>query len=324
MNDLLNNIINKVNIGIIVINDNYNIFLWNSEIERLSKLPKSEVINKKLFEIYPIFAEEMYINILSAAIFKGQSRFCSSVLHKVFIYPLDEQDNAYSIRQNMKVEPIFIGTERYVLIQIIDITHQFNNEIKMKGLIKDLEFAFENIRLSEEKTKKLAHHDTLTGLLNRMSFNNELIDAIAYSKTSGEMLALFFIDLDGFKKINDTLGHNAGDLLLKEVANRLKIKLRNYDIIARLGGDEFTVILKDVKIDDYKKNLAYIAQKLIEEIGRTYLLKNDIANVSASIGISIFPNDANEAEDLIKKADDAMYNIKNSGKNSYGFYDDSF
>lgn len=324
MNDLLYKILNKVNVGIIVIDENYNIFFWNSEIERLSKLSKTEVINKKLSEIYPIFAEKMYENILFAAISKGQSRFCSSVLHKIFIHPMDVQENECSIRQNMKVEPIFIGTDRYALIQIIDITHHFNNEIKMKGLIKDLEVAFKNIKASEETSKHLAHHDALTGLLNRLSFNIELSNAIANSSINGEMLAILFLDLDGFKKVNDTLGHNVGDLLLKEVAKRLRFKLRSYDIIARLGGDEFIVILKDVKIENYQQNLAFIAQKLIEEISRTYILKNDNANVSASIGISIYPNDAKEAEDLIKKADEAMYNIKNSGKNAYGFYDNSF
>lgn len=321
MNDLLFNVLDKVTIGTIVVDEEFTILMWNSEIERISKLSKNDVINKKLSEICPIFAEKIYENILFSAIFHGQSRFCSSVLHKIFIYPIGEEQNTRALRQNMKVEPIFIGSERYALIQIIDITHQFDNELKMKGLIKGLEVAYKNIKVSEETSKQLAYLDSLTGLLNRRSFNIELSNVVANAYFNGEMLAVLFIDLDGFKKINDFLGHSIGDLLLKDVASRLKFKLRSNDIIARLGGDEFTVVLKDVKIENFKKNLAYIAHKLVEEINRPYVLKNEIVNISASIGISIYPDDAKVAEDLIKKADEAMYSIKNSGKNSYSFCD---
>lgn len=318
MNHLLYNVLDKACIGVIVVDEEYKIVIWNAYIEKLSKLPKAAVLGKKIFVVCPVFSERMYANMLDSALVSGQSRFCSSVLHKGFIFSIDEDKEMAPGRQNMKIEPIYLDhNKRYVLIQIIDVTNQFHNEVKMKSLVKDLELAYEDIKISEENNKLLAHRDPLTGVFNRLAFGVKLASAITESKNNGSKVAVLFIDLDGFKNINDTMGHHEGDILLKEVAHRLKSRLRSGDIIARIGGDEFTIIINGIKNED---NIAAIAQNLIDEICQPYDLNGEPASITASIGISIYPKDGNDAETLIRNADEAMYRVKKLCKNSYTYY----
>jgi diguanylate cyclase (GGDEF)-like protein len=124
-----------------------------------------------------------------------------------------------------------------------------------------------------------------------------------------------FLDLDGFKKVNDTLGHDAGDLLLKQVAARLQAQVRNTDTVARLGGDEFTIILS---IRD-RADAEQVAEKLLSAIRAPYNLNGQEANVGTSIGIALFPQDGGQAAELVRKADAAMYEAKQAGKNTYRF-----
>lgn len=130
------------------------------------------------------------------------------------------------------------------------------------------------------------------------------------------MLGLLFIDLDGFKKVNDTLGHEMGDRLLITVANRLNNCLRGSDTVARLGGDEFTVILRAIPKEEVA---AKVAEKILLTITEPILLEGNVAKVSASIGISIYPTNSHDTETIIKQADAAMYRAKHMGKNRYEF-----
>ncbi len=172
-------------------------------------------------------------------------------------------------------------------------------------------------KLIEENLQKMAHYDVLTGLPNRALFNDRLENAIAEAKRDSTQLALLFIDLDGFKPINDKLGHDTGDLLLGAVADRLKQCIRASDTVARLGGDEFAAILR--KVGD-EADVATVAKKILHVIDSKFYIKGHTCSVGASIGIALYPKDATEAEDLLKKADMAMYNVKHSGKNNYGFW----
>ena len=163
----------------------------------------------------------------------------------------------------------------------------------------------------------LAYHDGLTALPNRSLFNKLLSQAISQAQRSNKQLAVAFIDLDRFKQINDTLGHEAGDELLKEVAGRLKACLRESDIVARLGGDEFVVLLTDL---DEEKYAATVAQKIINTIARPFVLLGQEFRVTASIGISAYPLDGPDEQTLTKNADIAMYQAKTDGKNNFQFY----
>ncbi len=159
---------------------------------------------------------------------------------------------------------------------------------------------------------RLANYDLLTGLPNRAFFTEYLARALREARP----IALLFIDLDGFKFINDSLGHMAGDLLLKEVAQRLNSSVRRSDLVARLGGDEFTVILEGLESDD----VPVVAQKILNNIGRSYCLNSGEFFISASIGIAQAPQQGDEGETLIRLADTAMYHAKNLGKNQYHMF----
>ena len=173
------------------------------------------------------------------------------------------------------------------------------------------------IALTRERISSLAYSDALTGLANRTSLGPSLEQAVQRTRRRSGRLAVVFIDLDGFKQINDAFGHDAGDALLVEVAARLRAHLRSSDLVARLGGDEFLVVLEDVH--DLAPVEA-VAKKLLAELMRPCRLAGREAIVSASIGISVFPDDAPDAGALMKHADTAMYAAKQKGKNTYCFF----
>ena len=168
--------------------------------------------------------------------------------------------------------------------------------------------------------RHLAYHDNLTGLPNRQLFYDRLNHAVAHAKRHGYLLGVFFLDLDGFKQINDSLGHEIGDLLLKEVAQRLQGCVRESDTVARLSGDEFTVILENIS---RKQDAATIAEKILKKLSEPIVLDGNEPIISTSIGISLFPNDGNDTKTLLKQADTAMYRVKCNEKNHYRFYNES-
>jgi len=165
-----------------------------------------------------------------------------------------------------------------------------------------------------------ATHDVLTGLPNRRLLMDHLEQAIQRCKRNNRSGALFFIDLDNFKQVNDTLGHNAGDMVLVECAKRIRSAIRKSDIFGRLGGDEFLLIVEEVKSSD---NLLHLADKINKVISEPFYIEDLKYNISASIGIAIFPNDSDDKEELLEYADMAMYQAKEKGKNRYQFYSDT-
>ena len=169
----------------------------------------------------------------------------------------------------------------------------------------------------EEEIWRQANFDTLTGLANRNLFADRLERAIAQAKRHDKKVGLAFLDLDGFKWINDTLGHDVGDELLVEVAQRLKHAVRDQDTVARLGGDEFTLIIQE--ITDPQDMLA-IGEKLVSVLRNPFTLGETLHHISGSIGITFFPDDGEDVQTLLKNADIAMYKAKQAGKNRFQFY----
>ena len=160
----------------------------------------------------------------------------------------------------------------------------------------------------------LAHHDQLTGLPNRTLFYDRLKHTHALARRRGRGFALFYLDLDGFKAVNDTYGHEQGDNLLKEVGRRLVESVRESDTVARMGGDEFTVLLPDLQDEDAA---ASIARLIIDTIAQPFILEGAVCTIGVSIGISFFPRDGEEPDRLLSCADAAMYRVKNQGKNGF-------
>lgn len=169
----------------------------------------------------------------------------------------------------------------------------------------------------EDRIRYQANYDALTGLPNRGLFLDRVGQAINNMRRANSKLGLMFIDLDGFKLVNDTLGHDVGDMLLCEAADRLNTCIRSGDTVARLGGDEFTVIMPNL-VDP--RHTPLLAQRILDELAKPFVLGGQEAFVSASIGITIFPDDAEDAVGLLKNADTAMYRAKEQGKANYQFY----
>jgi diguanylate cyclase (GGDEF)-like protein/PAS domain S-box-containing protein len=170
---------------------------------------------------------------------------------------------------------------------------------------------------SEERLLYLAHYDQLTGLPNRILFNDRLQQAIAHAERNHLQVAVMFLDLDGFKAVNDTLGHNSGDELLRQVAQRLTDCVRATDTVSRFGGDEFTVVIVALEGGD---DVTRVAHKIAREVARPYDIDGATASVTTSIGISFYPGDGKEPAQLIQRADNAMYHAKRHGKNHHEFY----
>ncbi|MFW5731423.1 MAG: diguanylate cyclase domain-containing protein [Desulfonatronovibrionaceae bacterium] len=185
------------------------------------------------------------------------------------------------------------GQPEYVLGTGIDITEQ---------------------RKMEKQIKHMAMHDELTGLANRNLLQERLSRSIALADRYGKKLAILFLDLDGFKTINDSYGHNAGDMLLKEVARRIETSTRASDTVARYGGDEFVVVLPE--IDDYHDAIS-VSRKISKELSRTYELGDHHCTLGVSIGISIYPDDGHDSASVLQLADRAMYRAKSQGNNNY-------
>jgi len=166
----------------------------------------------------------------------------------------------------------------------------------------------------EELVRYQAYHDILTGLPNRQLFHDRLTQALLNARREGEMLGVMFLDLDRFKQVNDTLGHEVGDKLLCEVAKRLKSCIRKGDTVARLGGDEFVLLLPRIK---QLRNLTALAEKILESLRVPAKLGEHELKLSTSIGISVYPSDGDKADVMIKRADEAMYQAKQGGRNNY-------
>ncbi len=170
---------------------------------------------------------------------------------------------------------------------------------------------------SEQRMRHLAQHDALTGLLNRNGLQEELNAILIRSGAKCHSFALLFIDLDRFKTINDTLGHDVGDELLKAVAHRLRGHLKQHDTVARLGGDEFTVLLEHII---HNEQIIQVVERILNSLGEVYQVAGHELFVTGSIGVSLYPHDGSGAAQLMKNADIAMYRAKELGKNTYQFY----
>ena len=189
-----------------------------------------------------------------------------------------------------------VGKERIILLAIEDITER---------------------KKYEEKIQQMAFHDSLTGLPNRKLFSDRLGIVLAQAKRNKKKVGIVMLDLDNFKDVNDTLGHDVGDTLLKAVAERLSGTLRKSDTVARFGGDEFVLIFPDMEIIE---EAIQVVQKIIDRFHKPFLIDTHQLVVTTSIGIAVYPNDGMDEEILMKNADIAMYQAKQAGRARYQLY----
>ncbi len=218
--------------------------------------------------------------------------------------------------EKMAIRAMKQGAQDYL------VKGRFDGDLLMRSICYSIERQrlLVQIEKAREVEQHLAYHDVLTNLPNRLLFYDRVEQALVHSKRYKGLVAVLFLDLDGFKNINDRLGHSAGDSLLQEVASRLRRNMRESDTIARLGGDEFTILLKGVESAD---DVAKAAQKVVHLFSRPFHLGGVGITVTCSVGVSIFPFDGGDTESLVKKADFAMYRVKGANKNGYQLFNAS-
>jgi diguanylate cyclase (GGDEF)-like protein len=256
----------------------------NSRAQQLTRIPKETMRGRSLGELLPFYrVNGMFEELARVAVEGGSSETEWQAL-------TDPALGRWLQRQVVQVEGGVVVTVR-------DITER---------------------KLTEQRIRHMAHHDELTGLPNRSLIRDRLDQAVRNARRNGGTLALAFVDLDGFKLINDGLGHNAGDELLKVVAGRMQSCLRRNDTLGRLGGDEFVILLNDVS--DSPLALAPVLEKIREAVGEPVLIDSQAVQVGCSMGVVMYPRDGEDPKTLMMNADAAMYRAKELGKHNFQFY----
>jgi diguanylate cyclase (GGDEF)-like protein len=280
-----------------------------------SREPRFELLHAATLATALETLEKSEVDVLLMDVGKGTPRELSAVSQARVRAPLvpvvvvvDSDDEALALRA------VEVGARGYLL----------RSAISPGPLVWSLHHALRNQRMflelniARERARQLATYDQLTGFANRALFQDRLEQAVASARRNRQKLAVLFIDLDQFKLINDSLGHLAGDALLRLTAQRIGTCLRKSDTGARLGGDEFAILLTNLGEEDDAER---VAEKLLRLLREPVPLKGREHLITASVGIARFPKDAASAEELLKKADTAMYQAKGAGRNRYAFWD---
>jgi diguanylate cyclase (GGDEF)-like protein/PAS domain S-box-containing protein len=276
--------------GILAIGHNKKIITFNKTFLRLWNIPKVNMVEENADSLFQFLAEQVNDSQQLLKILNQASKKPNTVTNKEWRLTTGKI-------LELHVQPQYLHDE------IVGCVFSFRDITERKRL--------------EEQLLYQATHDSLTGLPNRILLADRLDQAIIYSKQSNELIALFALDLDNFKEINDTLGHGVGDALLKCVAVRLVNHLDEYSTIVRMGGDEFVIIVPQITLE---QNAMVIADELLHLFLTPCQLNEHLLTVTSSIGISFYPKDGQDAEQLLKNADTALYRAKESGKNNYQIY----
>ncbi len=297
----LQSVIDAVNDRIMVIKEDYTVEIMNSALSKTIKdIEIADPENPKCYEISHY-----------------RSTPCEGVEHPCPLkMVLDTHKPATVVHDHYDAD----GSKHYVELSDTPLFDKDGNCIGVVETARDISSHLEvQEELREEKVtlNHQAYHDALTGLPNRVLFNDRVEQGIKKSKRNNTKLALFFIDLDHFKEINDSLGHMVGDEVLKVVTQRLNGTIRKEDTLARIGGDEFTIAMEGLsQIQD----VSVLAQKILKVLDKPIMIEENEVHISSSIGISFYPEDGNSTHDLLKYADTAMYKAKDKGRNNFQFY----
>lgn len=306
--DFLHGVINTIPDPIFVKNEQQRWIILNEAYCQFVGHPLEALIEKSDYDFFPkqeadIFLQQDELVFYNGTAVENEEEFTDvrGITHLIATKRSLHKDAAGNV--------FLVGVIR-------DITARKRIEVELRHTAAELFRSNTELKLSENRLRYLAHHDALTGLPNRQLFHEHLNQSLAQAQSDNLLMALFFIDLDGFKQVNDTLGHDSGDLLLKIVAQRLTSCLRRTDFVSRLGGDEFTVILTGVLTNQI---VARLAEKILATLSEAFVLEGQPAFITASIGISFYPQTSDSLETLINRADAAMYQAKQLGKNRYVF-----
>jgi len=278
--------------AVVQINSEADITGWNDQASNIFGWSRDEALGRKLHDlIIPQRYREEHLRDMEHLLAIGEGRILNSRIEKVGLHR-----DGHEFPVEWAITTIEVEGKYEISAFIRDITHK---------------------KQSEEIIWRQANFDKVTGLPNRHMFHERMEQEIRKAGRAGQQMALLFIDLDRFKEINDTLGHDAGDILLVETAHRISGCIRESDSVARFGGDEFTVILLEVEDTG---NVERATQCILGKLAEPFQLRDEVVYISASIGITMYPNDAANVEDLLKNADQAMYVAKSKGRNQSSYY----
>jgi len=286
-------ITNSANEGITMMDNNGNISYWNPAAQRILGYTREEAIGKNLHEL---IAPERFLPAHLAAFPEFQKTGRGNAIGKTLELTARRKD----------------GREIDIALSLSAVKIQ--GAWHSVGIIQDIT----ERKKVEEQIKHLATHDLLTDLPSMGLARDRLSVALNMARRYKKAVALMFVDLDGFKDVNDTLGHDAGDYVLKQVAQRMLSCVRETDTVARFGGDEFLIIATEINAPE---NAAQIAEKVIQLVSQPVIFNGQQVIISTSIGIALFPEHGKDMDELIKQADKAMYRVKNAGKNGFSFVD---
>jgi len=280
--------------GIITIDETGAILGFNPAAEHIFGYTQQEILGRNVNLLMPEPERSAHDGFIQRYIQTGETKVMGVSGREVVAV----RKNGKPFPMEVSISEMVLGGSRYFVGIVRDITER---------------------KLAEQKIAHLAHYDYLTDLPNRALFLSTLEHSIRLARRNNFKVSVLFLDLDGFKQINDTLGHDAGDLLLREVSKRLRHIIRESDTVARVGGDEFTFVLNNTESNE---DVALVADKIVAALAEPFDLKGKQCHIGGSIGISIFPDDAGDLGQLVSQADEAMYLAKQSGKNTHRFYSD--
>ena len=303
-------------IGQFVLRNDFFVIFWNRCLEAWSGISRTEIVGTNLLIHFPHLGNDMYTNRIKSVFNSSPPIVFSSQLHKYFIpspLPGGKFRNQSTFITSIPAQE---DGEFYAFFAIQDETSVTTALKSNKLALNQLKDEIEVRKQAEEQLVQLARYDSVTGLANRILLREGLLRALVKTRRSHTTFALMFLDLDHFKDINDTMGHDVGDLVLKSVADRLKCRVRENDLVARMGGDEFDILINDCNPDD----AAHVAQGILDTLAPFHKLDNNEVFISSSIGIAMCPNAGNDPESICKSADTAMYLAKNMGRNNYQFF----
>jgi diguanylate cyclase (GGDEF)-like protein/PAS domain S-box-containing protein len=311
--EFLHRIMNTIPDPIFVKDKNHRWIVLNEAFSRFLGKPLDELVEKSDYDLFPTHEADIFWQ-QDDLVFKYEHE----LEHEEEFTSLD--GTTYQIATKRSLHKDAAGN-LFLVGVIRDITERKTIEEELRKTTAELSRSNAELRLSQDRLSYLANHDALTGLPNRNLFYERLNQCLTWANTHEQMVALLFLDLDGFKQINDTLGHGVGDVLLQAVAKRLNGCLRTSDTVARLGGDEFVIILPAIPgVPDVAK----VAEKTLSTLSQSFAIAGHTISVTTSVGISIYPTNSEEIEILIQQADDAMYQAKERGKNQFVFAPGAF
>ncbi len=285
--DLATDIMSNVAEGIVVYDRELRCQVWNHFMEEFTGLRAEEVLGKRAGDFFPVLGEQPIDDIL-ARVLMGET---VSLAETSYMIP---------------------GTDRQGWITA-SYRPQFDSKGNVSGVIGKI-LDLTDRKRAEQQMEYQSYHDALTGLANRRLFQEHLTLALALAQRKRRPVAVLFLDLDNFKVVNDSLGHTLGDSLLREIATRLKNSVREGDVVARVGGDEFTIVLQEL---EKKEDAASMAQRVLRIIAEPIDIDGQRLYITASVGITVYPDDGEDAETLLTNADNAMYRAKAVGRNCY-------